>query len=52
MDDWSETLQWIILAIIMLVVLYMLIHMVVNWLKGKDIVDGLFVFKRAKKDQE
>jgi hypothetical protein len=52
MDNWPEIIGYIILAIIVIVVLYMFIHMGINKLKGRDIIDGLFVFKRKKKHQE
>jgi len=52
MDNWADAIQFIIPVFIGVIALYSLIHMGINWLKGRDIIDGLFVFKRRKRNQD
>ena len=47
--DWSTISEWSIIGVMLVITLYVLVHMVVNRIRGKDEVDDLFVFRRRKK---
>ena len=49
MMDWSTISEWSIIGVMLVITLYVLVHMVVNRIRGKDEVDDLFVFRRRKK---
>jgi hypothetical protein len=49
MMDWSTMSEWIAIGVMLILSLYVLIHMMVNRIRGKDEVEGLFVFRRRKK---
>lgn len=48
MMDWSTICEWIAIGTLSILSLYTLIHMFINRIKGKDEIEGLFVFKRRK----
>ena len=52
MENSYQTLQYIVLGFFTIVVLYIFIHFGVNKIMGKDITDGLFEFKRRKRDED
>ena len=52
MNDWSDAMQWSVVALIAIVPLYLFVHMGINLIRGKDIIDDLFVFSRRKKERD
>ena len=50
MNSWGEIIEWLILGLFVLLTLYVLIHMAMNRIKGKDEIEGLFVFKRKRRN--
>jgi hypothetical protein len=52
MNDWSDVVQWGVLALIAIIPLYLFVHMGINLIMGKDISDDLFVFRRRKKKRD
>lgn len=52
MESWDDILVWVLLGIFILLALYITIHMIYNRMGGKDELEGLFVFRRRKRDRE